>query len=481
MPMGVTARTAARFGEREYTMTNTTTDTCRVTVVAPSGWIELAVPTDIPVADLLPALVQEAGDHAAEEGLEHSGWILQRLGQEPLDEDQTPAALGLLDGDTLYLRPRDRALSVLEFDDIVDGVSTGVRNRPTRWSERATRLLFLGLMTVTLLAGLAVIQFGKAILLERTLAAVLVELLLLAGAAAMSRAFADAPAGTLLGIAAIPYAALSGVLAVQLSSPDAAALGAPHLLAASASAAGAAFIALLGVGASAPLFVGLGSAGIVGAAGGALPVVSHMSGPQAGAFVATAVLMLAPSVPITSFRLARMRLPILPRTPEELQQDLDPIASDALLNRAAVADQFVTALFAGIGLVCAAAITAIVQQKGWEALVTTLVICASLLLRSRVMAGAWARLTAIAPACYGVALLAVGEVRENPRSMVVVLAVLVGVGALLLVGAKRMPGKRLLPYWGRAADLAESALAIALPVLLLQLMHAFGYARSFSD
>src|SRR5689334_12048064 len=120
--MGATADAAARFGEREH-MTNTTTDTCRITVVAPAGWIELAVPTDIPIADLLPALVQEAGEHAAEEGLEHSGWILQRLGQEPLDEDLTPAGLDLLDGDTLYLRPRDRALPVLEFDDIVDGVS----------------------------------------------------------------------------------------------------------------------------------------------------------------------------------------------------------------------------------------------------------------------------------------------------------------------------------------------------------------------
>src|SRR3954470_9204852 len=89
-------------------MTNTTSDACRLTVVAPSGWIELAVPSDIAIADLLPALVQQAGEHAAEEGLEHSGWVLQRLGDEPLDEDLTPAALGLLDGDTLYLRPPGR-------------------------------------------------------------------------------------------------------------------------------------------------------------------------------------------------------------------------------------------------------------------------------------------------------------------------------------------------------------------------------------
>jgi type VII secretion integral membrane protein EccD len=206
-----------------------------------------------------------------------------------------------------------------------------------------------------------------------------------------------------------------------------------------------------------------------------------MSGPQAGAFTATVVLMLAPTVPISGFRLARMRLPILPRTPEELQQDLDPIASDALLDRAAVADQFVTALFAGIGLVCAGALTTTARQGGWAALATTLTICAALLLRSRVMAGAWARLTAITPACYGVGLLVVGAVRDSPRSMVVVLAAVIVLAALMLLGAERMPGKRLLPYWGRAADLAESSLAIALPMLLLALLHAYGYARSFWD
>src|SRR3954466_4256185 len=126
-------------------MTNTTSDACRLTVVAPSGWIELAVPSDIAIADLLPALVQQAGEHAAEEGLEHSGWVLQRLGQEPLDEDLTPAALGLPGGATLSRRPRDGARAGLESDDVGDGVSAGARTRRSRWRDAATRWLFLGL------------------------------------------------------------------------------------------------------------------------------------------------------------------------------------------------------------------------------------------------------------------------------------------------------------------------------------------------
>ncbi|MDN3354775.1 type VII secretion integral membrane protein EccD [Actinomadura sp. DC4] len=461
-------------------MTTTTSDACRLTVVAPSGWIELAVPSDIAIADLLPALVQQAGEHAAEEGLEHSGWVLQRLGEEPLDEDLTPAALGLLDGDTLYLRPRDRALAVLEFDDVVDGVSAGVRNRPSRWRDAATRWLFLGLTGVTLAIALAVLLFGGATLHLRVVSSVLVELLLLVAAASMSRAFADTSAGTVLGLAALPYAALSGVLAVDLVGP-ATGLGAPHLLAAAAATAGAAFIALLAVGASAPLFLFAGGTALAGTAGAAMPVVSGMDGAQAAAFIATVVLMLAPSVPVTAFRLARMRLPILPRTPEELQQDLDPIASDALLDRAGVADQYVTALFGGVGAVCAGSLTVLAPGHGWEAPAMALAISVALLLRSRVMAGAWARVTAVAPACYGAGLYVVARVHANPRLTDVVLVLLVALAGLLLVGARRMPGKRLLPYWGRAADLAESAVSIALPVLLLAVLHAYGFARSFSD
>jgi hypothetical protein len=48
-------------------------------------------------------------------------------------------------------------------------------------------------------------------------------------------------------------------------------------------------------------------------------------------------------------------------------------------------------------------------------------------------------------------------------------------GALVLAGgltaaALTVPGRRLLPYWGRAADILHSVLAAALiPVLLLDL------------
>src|SRR6185312_2377795 len=96
---------------------------CRLTVRAPAKSIDLAVPADVPVADLLPAVLGYGGDDLGEAGLEHEGWVLQRLGGAPLDHEASLESLGLRDGDTVYLRPRTEAMPEVRLDDIVHGIS----------------------------------------------------------------------------------------------------------------------------------------------------------------------------------------------------------------------------------------------------------------------------------------------------------------------------------------------------------------------
>src|SRR5262249_27624667 len=81
-------------------------DLCRLTVCGPARSGELAVPVHAPLIDLLPALVGHLGDKLADAGLEHGGGVLQRLGDPPLREELSVAALGLRDGDMVHLRPR---------------------------------------------------------------------------------------------------------------------------------------------------------------------------------------------------------------------------------------------------------------------------------------------------------------------------------------------------------------------------------------
>src|SRR6266566_8239494 len=96
-------------------------DLCRLTVCGPAKSVELAVPVHVPLIDLLPALVGHLGDDLADAGLEHGGWVLQRLGDPPLREDLSIAALGLHDGDVVHLRPRSDQLPPPDFDDLIDG------------------------------------------------------------------------------------------------------------------------------------------------------------------------------------------------------------------------------------------------------------------------------------------------------------------------------------------------------------------------
>ncbi|MDI5941594.1 EsaB/YukD family protein, partial [Micromonospora sp. DH15] len=81
-------------------MTGTVTEQmCRLVVRGPSRQIEVAVPAGVVVADLLPALLHHHGDGLADTGLGHGGWVLQRAGAAPLDEESSVAAPALHDGD----------------------------------------------------------------------------------------------------------------------------------------------------------------------------------------------------------------------------------------------------------------------------------------------------------------------------------------------------------------------------------------------
>ncbi|MFD0785306.1 type VII secretion integral membrane protein EccD, partial [Micromonospora azadirachtae] len=131
---------------------------CRLVVSGPGRQIEVAVPANVLVADLLPALLHHLGDNLADAGLAHGGWVLQRLAGPPLDEESTVALLGLQDGETVYLRPRADQLPPVDFDDLADGIATGVRTRSGLWRPEMIRWVALG--AFVLLSGLGAVTLA---------------------------------------------------------------------------------------------------------------------------------------------------------------------------------------------------------------------------------------------------------------------------------------------------------------------------------
>ncbi|GAB1340694.1 hypothetical protein ACE1SV_72840 [Streptomyces sp. E-15] len=184
---------------------------CRVTIRAPERILDLAVPADIPLADLLPVVVAQAGEQLEEAGLEHGGWVLQRIGGAPLDGELTLDAHDLRDGEVLLLRPETEALPPVRHDNLVDAVAGTVRELPHAWTPEISRWTLRLMTGAALLACLVVLALPGDPVSRAALAAG-AALLALAGAGAAARVMEDPPGAVVLGLGAGLLLGLAGVL-----------------------------------------------------------------------------------------------------------------------------------------------------------------------------------------------------------------------------------------------------------------------------
>ncbi|MFB7852618.1 type VII secretion integral membrane protein EccD [Streptomyces sp. NPDC056053] len=450
---------------------------CRLTVLTPDRSVELAVPSDVVLADLLPTIVDHGGDGLHERGVQSGGWVLQRLGQEPLDDESTLGDLGLRDGETVHLRLRGDALPEIHYDDLVDGLSGRLRERPDSWRPLWSHHLMTALALCVLATGLLLLlQPGPSGL--RAVCAAATAVVLLAGAGAAARAVGDVGAGGALGAAAVPFLALAGALVPQGAGTDAE-LGA-RLLAGCSAAAGAAVLGVAAVGACAPLFLGIALATVLGAVGGAVMLFGAPAAATAAPLVLVVVL-LGNFLPSLAFRLSGLKVPLLPTNAGQLQEGIDPTPDEQIATRGAVADGYLTGLYGATGLVAAGCLTVLAFETSWAPLALASVLCALLFTHARAIGGAWQRLAVVLPAAYGAVLLTVRLVLYVPDgSRPLLLAGLLAVAAVLAITGWTLPGRRLVPYWGRAVDLLHMLLAIVLVPLALLVAGLYQYLRGLN-
>jgi type VII secretion integral membrane protein EccD len=445
--------------------------------------VELAVPVHVPLIDLLPALLGHLGENLADAGLDHEGWVLQRLGDPPLREELSVAALGLRDGDLVHLRPRADQLPPLDFDDLIDGIATGISARSDRWRPEMSRRLLAGLLGGSLAVGLVLLA-GHLSALSDLLAAGLAAVLL-ALTAASSRAFADVSAAAVLGAATIAYAGLGGAEVPLLS---AIAHGTPLLawgvlraaiLTGGIAIAGVSAAVAMASGGRHPALVGSTVAGLLIAVGGAVATFAKLPPAAAAAAVVTLAMPIGCWAPVLSFRLAKMRLDPPPTTAEELQADLDPEPSEQVLERTRCADRYMTALYCGLGVAVGAALIVLDITASRSAQLTAVDAIALLLLHSRVLVAARHRLAAVIPAAVGVGVLlaATGLVADGSHWLVI-LAIAVAATVLLFTAERALPGHKLLPHWGRYGDWLQTLTAAALFPLALWVLNIYHLVRS---
>ncbi|MFC7218326.1 type VII secretion integral membrane protein EccD [Streptomyces polyrhachis] len=477
----------------------------RVTIVAPDGRIDVALPEDIPVADIHPEILRLSGQAPAPGA--PVGYHLVRRDGTVLDSSRTFGAQRILDGEVLALRPFAESLPPAVFDDVSDAVATAVARDRTMWSEAALRAAGLTGGGVLLLLTAFVLWFADPLRhdmhsLPGILAAVGGALLVvLAGVRA--RVYADRASAVALGLGAMPLMMIAGSGLLPLSAGHGIGrlqflLGCVAVLLASAV-----LIALSPTG-DGP-FVAVAFAAATGTLAAFAAISADLSPVEAASLCAPFALGAIAFLPGLSTRFAR--LPIgyeAPRSAATYDDDPDAVpqtqgAMDAerIALQARRGHELLVGLVGGCAAVGVGA-TAVLgfSADGWAQLLA-LATALSLLLRahlfrytSQVTCMLVAGLAALTLLGAGLALRAPADLLAayhrgdttalDLRTVWLTAAFALAVTVVVAIGLT-VPRTGVTPFWGRAMELFESAALLSLLPLALAVLGAYSAMRSVTN
>jgi type VII secretion integral membrane protein EccD len=447
-------------------------DVCRLTVQGPAKRADLAVPVTMTMGGLLPVLLP----HVVSEEDRARPWVLQRLGGAPLDIDGTAESLDLREGETLYPRPAVAAMPVMEYDDVAVGVAASVEARTDGVNPAVIRRILLSGACLGL-AGFAVACFMARPVWVPAVALSAAAAILIIGCVVLTRGFRDMIAGTIAGLYGCAFVALVA-LAATGQADGTLDLGHKAALLASAYAVIAAAVVL--VAARVP-FMFFGTVLVTGVAvliSGWLTLAFHWPPAHAVALVAVVMFIAGGRDVRLVLRAARLRVPLLPRTAEELQEGIDPEPAEGLAHRVDTALDYLDSLVFSSSAMFAVACAFLARGGQWADWALGPLLSAAVLLRGRSMGGAWKRAALSLSGTIGILFALITPVRDaGMTAMVMLLAVLLAAASVLLVGARPLPERRHPPIWAHLADRLEMLTALTLVPLLLQVLHAYAYFR----
>ncbi|MGK5443783.1 type VII secretion integral membrane protein EccD [Micromonospora sp. URMC 105] len=461
-----------------------TTGLARVTISAPQRRVDVALPEQVPLAELLPEVLRHAGEGLADDGERHGGWVLRRTDGAVLATAQALLPQGVRDGEVLHLVPAHAEWPELEYDDVVEAIADGARRRGSAWSPAATRGAALAGAGVPLAVGLvAVLAGGPQHRAGWPLAVAVALLLALAGTVA-SRAYGDGPTGATLGGYALPYAAAAGALAVSSGDPVGTFrplpwLGAPELLAGAVALLLVSVLGLLGTATRLRVFV---AGATIGAVGAAAALGGLLLDPAGTAAVLLCVLVFAlGALPLLAIRLGKMPLPpiTLPTGPTGGPDGVRDLPDRARVHAAvARTEEMLTGMLIGhAGLALAAALV-LGGAGGPAGRLLVAVVSAVLLLRSRLFVAVRHRVPPVLAGLAGFAVLGVGLAVGAGAAVLPALTVGGLLVALVAVTAGTTYARRpVSPYVGRVADLTDTALVVSVVPVACAVLGLYDAAR----
>jgi type VII secretion integral membrane protein EccD len=459
------------------TETTTTAQPRRVTVVTPTTRVDLALPLQATVAEVVTQVVSLVGLDDADPAGSAGGWLLSRLGDSPFVAGRSVVATDIADGDVLYLTRRSDRLPPALFDDVIDAVAEATRTRADGWTAAATRRTAVAAAAALAVAGTAVTAtagapWGGAVAIAVTVAAVLV----IAGGA-ISRAAGDSVVGAVVAMAALPAATWAAARSVT----DPAALvpsGPAALLLAGAALTLTAVVAAIAVGDALTPFLAVVVAGSTATVAGLVALVGGVPALHVASATAVLAMLAVPGLPMLAVRLARLPWPTIPVDMAEFRRDETVTTGEEMLTVARRTQGLLTALVVAVVAIQVPCLVVLVLDGSPWSLVLATVLGLALALRARQLLGVVARLTLLVaglavPAAVAAVLLADGEhwwrLAAAPAAVLVATAV-VGYGLAV-------PRRAASPYAGRLLDVTEFLAVAALLPLLGVVLGLYARAR----
>ncbi|WP_155293014.1 type VII secretion integral membrane protein EccD [Rhodococcoides fascians] len=497
-------------------------DVCRVTVLARSTQVDMALPVDVAVSLLVPGIVDmiAAGVQPAERpgiagvqpaerpgiaGVQPAGrpgvagvqpaerlgvagydvdpesegvpvaWTLARIGLPPLSPTATFAELSVRDGELLVLGVAERPAPVPLFDDLMYSVARAGSDDVPHWTARTARTVgSVVTASLVLLACATVLRGPIRAGAENVgdivggVAAVIASILFAIAGVILGRLYRQDAVAVLFGGCAVTLMFTGGTLLVPGQ------FGAAQLMLGSAMAGATALLSLRIGGTGFALFTAAIVLALLTFLAAVCTLFTTMSQPAIGTAAALAGLTGIALSARVSMMQAKLPLPPVPTAGAPLdtveEAELDAMSFEDLQGAAARARSYLTGLLLAFTVaVVAGVLAAAADDTGggveWPAVALAALCALVLLLRGRTYAVVIHAVPLVAGGTTIVLSLLVGAVIALPEYSLALFGVAVAGAVTASIFGAFVPTRTYSPVMRRSAELLEYAvIALVIPV-----------------
>ncbi|MET7641764.1 type VII secretion integral membrane protein EccD [Streptomyces sp. NPDC005438] len=484
--------------------TGSATGFCRVTIVAPDSRVDVALPEDVPVADIHPEILRLSGQAPVEGG--PVGYHLVRRDGTVLDGARSLLAQRILDGEVLSLRPFSESLPPAVYDDVSDAVASAVVRDRRLWSDALMRAAGLTAGGVLLLTLAFVLWYADPVrhdmhALPGVIAAV-AGVLLTALACVRARVYEDRASAVALGLGGVPHLMIAGSGLLPLGAGEG--VGRLQFLLGCVTVMVASAVLIVVTPRGDGPFVAVGFASTFGTLASFLGIVTDLRPVELAALCPPIAVALLAFLPGLSSRFARLPIGYAPPQTSATQFD-DPdatpeaqgaIDAERIAEQARRGHEMMVGLVGGCATVLVVSVAVLSFSHHVWAQLLALASGLAMMLRARLFRYTSQVTCALVAGLVSLGLLGVGLALSPPAGLVRDLlagdttganlrilwlsAAIAAFAAVATAIGLLVPRKGVTPFWARFMELFESFVLLTLVPLTLAVLDVYTSARSLT-